>query len=70
MVRSPHVTRDHLPPRGYPPRPRTGIPALALEETSKAKRPTPGFVGIADQKLSYDASQIDDELDRTFGRTP
>ncbi len=43
---------------------------LRWKKLSKAKRPTPGFVGIADQKLSYDASQIDAELDRTFGRNP
>lgn len=43
---------------------------MRWKKLSKAKRPTPGFVGIADQKLSYDASQIDAELDRTFGRNP
>lgn len=28
----------------------------------------PGFLGIADKPLPYDASQVDAELDKTFGR--
>lgn len=39
-----------------------------IREKLESPTPLPGFVGIADKKLHYDASQVDEELDRTFGR--
>lgn len=28
----------------------------------------PGFLGIGDKELPYDASEVDEQLDKTFGR--
>lgn len=39
-----------------------------VREKLEAPLELPGFLGIADTELSYDASQVDAELERTFVR--
>ena len=39
-----------------------------LDASNEEPPIVPGFLGLADKHLPYDSSEIDAELDKTFGR--
>ena len=44
------------------------ISEIVREKLDTSAPAIPGFLGIADKALPYDASEVDEELDKTFGR--